>query len=168
MAAGSTYTPIATTTLGSAQASYTFNSISGSYTDLVLISSIQSDSTGNPNIFIKVGNGSIDSGSNYSWTRLFGTGSAASSSRASTATDGVIIGDATPTSFSADIVQFMNYSNTSVYKTILARGNQTQSSTHADVGLWRNTVAINTIQIYCAGRNMIAGTTFTLYGVLNA
>ena len=37
MAAGSTYTPIATTTLGSAQADVTFSSISGSYTDLVLI-----------------------------------------------------------------------------------------------------------------------------------
>jgi hypothetical protein len=32
----STYTPIATTTLGSAAASYTFSSISGTYTDLVL------------------------------------------------------------------------------------------------------------------------------------
>ena len=35
MAAGSTYTPIATTTLGSNVASYTFSSIAGTYTDLV-------------------------------------------------------------------------------------------------------------------------------------
>ena len=33
-----TYEKIATTTLGSSQASVTFSSISGSYTDLVLIS----------------------------------------------------------------------------------------------------------------------------------
>jgi hypothetical protein len=36
MAAGSTYTPIATTTLSSSQAEVTFTSFSG-YTDLVLI-----------------------------------------------------------------------------------------------------------------------------------
>ena len=33
----STYEKIATTTLGSATASYTFSSISGTYTDLILI-----------------------------------------------------------------------------------------------------------------------------------
>jgi hypothetical protein len=40
MPAGSTYTPIATTTLGSAQADVTFNSFSG-YTDLVLVANVQ-------------------------------------------------------------------------------------------------------------------------------
>ena len=37
MAAGSTYTPLATNTLSSSSASITFSSISGSYTDLVLV-----------------------------------------------------------------------------------------------------------------------------------
>jgi hypothetical protein len=36
MAAGNTYTPLATQTLGSAAASVTFSSISGAYTDLVV------------------------------------------------------------------------------------------------------------------------------------
>ena len=39
MAAGATYEPIATNTLGSAAASVTFSGISGSYTDLILITS---------------------------------------------------------------------------------------------------------------------------------
>ena len=37
MAAGRTYTPIATTTLGSATNTLTFNSIPSTYTDLVII-----------------------------------------------------------------------------------------------------------------------------------
>jgi len=37
MPAGATYNCIATTTLGSAQSSVTFSSITGSYTDLVLV-----------------------------------------------------------------------------------------------------------------------------------
>ena len=40
-----TYEPIATTTLGSAQATVTFSSIPGTYTDLVLITNSRSDST---------------------------------------------------------------------------------------------------------------------------
>jgi hypothetical protein len=37
MAAGNTYTQIASTTLGTAAASVTFSSIAGTYTDLILI-----------------------------------------------------------------------------------------------------------------------------------
>jgi hypothetical protein len=44
-----TYEPIATTTLSSAQSSVTFSSISGSYTDLVLVSNV-SGSGGNANL----------------------------------------------------------------------------------------------------------------------
>jgi len=168
MAAGSTYTPIATTTLGSTTASYTFTSIPSTYTDLVLIASIKSDSTGNPNTFIQVGNGSIDTATNYSWTRIYGTGSAAASSRATSVSDGVIIGDATPNNFTADIAHFENYSNTTTNKTILIRANAADSATQASVGLWRSSVAINQIKVYANGRNMVAGTTLTLYGILAA
>lgn len=163
-----TYEPIATTTLGSAQSSVTFSSISGSYTDLILICSIQSDSTGNPNSFVQVGNGSIDTGSNYSWTRMVGNGSTASSSRGTSVSDGVLIGDETPSSFSTDILHFQNYSNTTTNKTILTKGNQASAAVTATVGLWRSTSAINQIKVYCAGRNIIAGSTFTLYGILKA
>ena len=53
-----TYEPIATTTLGSAAASVTFSSISGSYTDLVLI--VVPKATTGDYIRCRVGNGSVD------------------------------------------------------------------------------------------------------------
>jgi len=74
MAAGVTYTPIATTTLGSAQSSVTFNSFSG-YTDLVCVYSTYS-TVAVADIVIQF-NG--DTGSNYSATLLFGDGSSAGS-----------------------------------------------------------------------------------------
>ena len=73
----STYQPIATNTLGSAAASVTFSSISGAYTDLVLIMNAGSSTT-NADVDINV-NG--DTGANYSRTILYGTGSTAGSTR---------------------------------------------------------------------------------------
>jgi len=72
-----TYEPIATTTLGSATASVTFSSL-GSYTDIVLVCSVQSASSGDARINIRF-NG--DTASNYSGTFMYGDGSAAGSGR---------------------------------------------------------------------------------------
>ena len=79
MAARATYTPIASTTIGTAVASYTFSSISGSYTDLVLIASVQLSSAGQS--FLYQYNG--DTGTNYSLTILKGNGTSATSDRRS-------------------------------------------------------------------------------------
>ena len=71
-----TYEPIATTTLGTSASSVTFSTIPGTYTDLVLVVAGTSAATnGNEMQF----NG--DTGNNYSFTLLYGTGSAAVSSR---------------------------------------------------------------------------------------
>ena len=61
-----TYTPIATTTLGSAQSSYTFSSISSAYTDLILIYNGTVTATGKDVRFYY--NGDNSSGL-YSFTR---------------------------------------------------------------------------------------------------
>jgi hypothetical protein len=65
-----TYTPIATTTLGTAAASVTFSSISGSYTDLVLIIAGVQSVADVPYIQFN-----SDTATNYSRTQLSGDGS---------------------------------------------------------------------------------------------
>ena len=77
MAAGNTYVAIAEQTLGSAAASVTFSSISGAYTDLVLVS-VAGTTTGAPNTFLQL-NG--DTSTNYSITAIIGDGTSATSGR---------------------------------------------------------------------------------------
>lgn len=163
-----TYEPIATTTLGSDVTSYTFSSIPNTYTDLVLVAT-PSVTTGNENLGIRVGNGSADTGSNYSVTVLTGNGTSAASDR-----------NSNQTSFLADyygsmgttlnnyphIFNFMNYANTTTNKTIIGRANRADSGTDAIVGLWRSTSAINVIYIFGrGGATLKTGSTFTLYGI---
>lgn len=166
MPAGSTYSTIATTTLGSATADYTFSSISGSYTDLVLI--INGNTSVDNDIFIQVGNGSVDTGSNYSYTFIYGDGSSAASARVSSsanmATGGIYAASAAGTV----IAQFQNYSNTTTFKTMLSRSNS-GNYVQARVNLWRSTSAINTIKVFGqSAMTFNTGTTLTLYGITAA
>ena len=163
MAAGNTYVAIAEQTLGSAAASVTFSSIPGTYTDLVLVLSVQ-DASGNT--FALQFNG--DTSTNYSRTRLLGDGSAASSGRTTNATSMVFNYVGTTTSeFSASIANVMNYSNATTYKTALVRSNAAPVGTSASVGLWRSTSAITSITIN-AGSTFATGSTFSLYGIASA
>ena len=168
MAIGNTYTAIATQTLGSAAASVTFSSISGVYTDLVLVISELNNTATNTSFQFQVGNGSIDTGSNYSATEIYGTGTVAGSDRASNDTGGYLNGPGIGTSTTipnAYVMHFMNYSNTTTYKTVLIRGGSSDQNTVAVVNLWRSTSAINTIKIFQSVNNMATGSTFSLYGI---
>jgi hypothetical protein len=162
----STYEPIAT--VNTSASSYTFSSISGAYTDLILVGSARSDKTtaNSDTISFRV-NG--DTGTNYSNTNITGTGSVANSNRRSTDAQwffGEIASDGdTAGIFSPFIVQFQNYANTSTNKTVLARINNTTIHVRASVGLWRNTAAITSITVYPAGGNFVSGSTLTLYGI---
>jgi hypothetical protein len=161
MAAGSTYTPIATTTISGTPTTVSFTSISGSYTDLVLISS----ASGSANAVIQAQfNG--DAGNNYSFTYMYGDGSSAASGRASSV-NYVRAGRtaSASTSFVPNILQIQNYSNSTTYKTAIERENDAAASVFASVGLWRSTAAITSILLTISGGNFTAGSTFTLYGI---
>jgi len=156
-----TYEPIATTTLTSAQSSVTFSAISGSYTDIVLVWS-GTLTTGTSVWGLQYNS---DTASNYSWTSLRGDGSSATSARDSGSTR--ILCGWIGTSQTIEIVQIMNYSNTTTNKTNIARNNSTATSTYvsANVGLWRSTSAITSITIKTDSSTFTSGSTFTLYGI---
>jgi len=161
----STYTPIASQTLGSAAASVTFSSIPQGYTDLILVCNI-AQSSGNNSLRYRF-NG--DTGSNYSDTYLYGNGTSALSGRDTSQTSGTIYVTGSTTIEANYIVQFMNYSNATTYKTVLGRSNRASSEVAADVGLWRSTSAINSISLAMGGsfptNNFASGSTFSLYGI---
>lgn len=159
----STYTPIATTTLGSSAATITFSSIPSTYTDLVMIFRGNNDASANRAGYIRFNS---DSGTNYSYTLVQGDGSSAGSGRDSNIAQSFfanVLGDNTTA-----ITQVMNYANTTTNKTFLSRGSSSSTVVQAIVGLWRSTAAINTITLSLNASNYASGTTVTLYGVKSA
>lgn len=154
----STYTPIATTTLGSAASSVTFSSISGTYTDLVLVANVVAAST----TYIS-GQVNGDTAGNYSSTYIDGSGTSATSGRTTNATS---YGSARTNPNSVTIIQYMNYSNTTTYKPILIRISTADSGVNAWASTWRNTAAITSITLFTdSANNWSSGSTFTLYGI---
>jgi hypothetical protein len=161
MPAGNTFEAIATQTLGSAAATVTFSSISGSYTDLILIFNGQFSSA-TRQIALQFNS---DTGSNYSDTTLGGTGSVAESGRDINKT--LIYLGYMPTANSQvmSILQIMNYSNSTTYKTVLSRSNDASGYVSANVGLWRSTAAITSVVVLPQSGNFNTGSTFSLYGI---
>jgi len=168
MAAGSTYTPIATYTVTGSNLSgltgVTFSSIPGTYTDFRLV---QNTTLTAAAIGLLRVNG--DTGSNYSGTRLSGNGSAAASSRQTSVTNIATDVAHETTTIGTYIADFMNYSNTTTYKTVLIRNNNTAFATEAQVALWRSTTAITSVVAYLdRAESYVVGSTFTLYGIAAA
>jgi hypothetical protein len=161
----STYEKIATNTLGSAATSVTFSSISGSYTDLVLVVNWAQSAVGS--VFIRFNS---DSGSNYGTTELYGNGSSALSDRISLTQAYWGYNVFPNTTFAGNsIMSIQNYSNTTTYKPFLARTNATSGSypgAAAYACLWLSTSAITDILLDIDGSATYAtGSTFTLYGI---
>jgi len=155
----STMTPIATNTLVSATNSITFSSIPQVYTDLILIHSNISGTTQQLRLTF---NG--DSGSNYSTTELYGTGSTPGSGFGADETK-INIGFFNSSAVSNSIINFQNYRNTNAFKTLVGRYNNPANQIAAVVGLWRNTAAITSITIVAQTGNFAIDSSFTLYGI---
>jgi len=161
MAAGSTYTPIATTTLGSAS-TFDFTSIPSTYTDLVVV---VNGKQSNALCYVRLNN---DTGSNYSNTSVYAQsgGSYGPDKNANTTS---FYSGFVNASLSINTWNIFNYANTTTYKSMLCRGgNNTQLQ--ADVGTWRSTAAVNrvTIGVLAVGNTFDSGSTATIYGILAA
>jgi len=164
-----TYEPIATNTLSAAAANVTFSSISSAYTDLVIVCDNLFVASGTPNLRVRL-NG--DTGSNYSVTPIEGNGVTAYSVRQSSIS-GIDFGYYTslyPISTSTvpnnAIINVMNYSNSTTFKTVLARSGSSATGTNANVGLWRNTASVTSVTVTnSSAANFNIGSTFTLYGI---
>ena len=158
-----TYEPIATTTTSGSASSVVFSSITGTYTDIVVVANFQLSTA---TAFRGRVNG--DTGSNYSGTALTANGSTAASSRESSATNWVVGGQQDSASTAYDntaIIHYMNYSNTTTNKTVLARFGSVSKEVDAAALLYRSTSAISTITLYVASGNFVNGSVFTLYGI---
>lgn len=161
MAAGATYEPIATVSPSSTN-TITFNSFSG-YTDLKIILNSIGTSAGQQALL----RFNSDTASNYSFTYIYGSGSAAGSGRQSSTT--YIFGETGGVSTTIphlSIIDIFSYSG-STNKTCLwqcAEDSNGSGFVVRTVGLWRSTSAITSLTL-SMGNNFASGTTATLYGI---
>jgi hypothetical protein len=158
-----TYEPIATTTLGSTATTVSFTSIPGTYTDLVLVTSIKATSA-DTNQFMRFNS---DSSTNYSQTNLYGTGTSALSFIQSSQDkiNSVLSGYLVTSQNSPGIYNIMNYSNTTTFKTMISRFNNSSVIAQAEVSLYRSTSAITALEIFTTPDSFAVGSTLTLYGI---
>ena len=155
-----TYNGISTTTLASAQASVTISNISQSFTDLVIVVSGNMSSGGVAGVCVRF-NG--DTGANYSATQFDGTTSAASYRDVNYDHMNLGILDARYQNHATFHIN--NYSNSTSFKNILARGNSAGFYIRAACGLWRNTNSITSITFFNPSTTFALGTSFSIYGI---
>jgi hypothetical protein len=134
---------------------------------------------GNDDCWIRVGNGSVDTGSNYAYHILSGDGSTASAGAGSSQSRGYFgyAGTGVSSTFGAGIVDVLDYANTNKTKTIRVLNGQDQNGLVASYGgaviftssLWNSTSAITHIRIYPnVGTQFNQYSQFALYGVKGA
>lgn len=143
----------------------TFSSIPSTYKHLQVRAIAKFSSA--DNMIIRMNS---DTGNNYAYHYLFGSGSAASSSGGSSANSIIATYDPSATSTYAGIVlDILDYANTSKYKTTrMLTGIDTNGGGNVALysGLWQSTSAISTLTFttYNAN-NMSQYSSFALYGV---
>lgn len=124
------------------------------------------------NMNLRVGNGSVDTGSNYTYHRLIGNGTSATADGAANQTAGLfgIAGtDAGANTFYVSVVDILDYDNTNKFKTIRSLSgidNNGNGTIYLQSFLWRSSSAITTIELTLGGAATInTNSHFALYGI---
>ena len=165
-ASTNSYESISTVTVGSGgTTNIEFTSISSSYTHLQ-IRSTNIFSLADQAIGVQVNS---DTSGNYSWHRLYGSGSAASADASSSTTTMYLTFGAGATNREApSIIDILDYANTNKFKTFrcLSGGdNNGGGFIGFTSGLWRSTSAITSIKLTASGGNFNQYSSFALYGI---
>ena len=113
-----------------------------------------------------------DTGSNYAWHSLRGSGAAASAT-ASTSTTYMEMpynsySGTTASAFGAAVIDILDYKDTNKYTTLRTLGGADLNGSgfvFFNSGLWLNTTAISTITIFPSTGNFEQYSSFALYGV---
>jgi hypothetical protein len=168
-----TYTLISSNVLSTTAASVTFSAIPATYTDLIIRASIRTNNAAVDDSLLITANGTS---TQYSSTYLRGSGSAATSARA-TSDDyfrypSVVGNNATSNTFSNTEIYFPNYAgsaNKVIASFSVAETNATAANMDVVAGLIRNTSAITEIIIdQPSGNSFLSGSSFYLYGIKNS
>lgn len=166
-----TYSPIATTTVGSGGATnIDFQNIPSTYTDLLVKVSIQANNSASSSyaLYTKINNDSA----NHSYHYMRGSGSAIATGKLTNQSD-IYIGEIPSTFVSSTFgnaeIYITNYTSgnhksMSIYN--VTERNDTNAWATICAGLWSGSAAINRITL-SSSVNLAQYSTATLYGIIN-
>lgn len=158
-------TALANLTLGSAQATVTFSSISGSYRDLWLV--IQGKTSVAYDVVQMRFNG--DTGANYSTLYLINNGASgySATSTGQTKCQFALLGGTSTTNNMTFTTHILDYAQTDKHKTVISRlitpGDANMVA--LDANRWTSTSAITSLTVTAGSGTWSTGATFALYGV---
>lgn len=155
-----TVATLASTTILANEASVTFSSIPQQYSDLILIAEC-AHATANNNLILRF-NG--DSGNNYNYAYLMGNGSTVSTGREFNTNTGFVGG--VPTSRAFNKIDIYAYSSSSKLKMMMAQSGGAGWNATVWATLWNSTSPITSVQFLPQSGNFLAGSKFTLTGVI--
>ena len=173
------FTVIDHTELTGATASWSKTSIPSSYDHLLIVASIRSSKSSNSDkVGLQMGNGSLDTGTNYSETTLQAS-TATPTSRRATAFDHIefiyVSADSTTADTFGTVKIWIPHYTSSNYKQAICTSTAENASTTdaawvltVTAGLWQSTSAVDAVGIKETGDDLMQYSTFTLYGVTGA
>jgi hypothetical protein len=168
-----TFELIASSTVGSGGAvDITFSSIPSTFTDLCLKISVRGDNTSLNDLSLQY---NADTGSNYFYLELGGTGAATfSGSGSGTKHNTMLTGSSsTASTFVNHEIYIPNYAGSnqkSISVDAVTENNAASTNVQMRLHAWRwsGTAAISSIKLFSTGFNFVEYSTAYLYGVKNA
>jgi len=169
--------PIAMVNVGSSGSStIDFTSIPNTYKHLQIrgINQVGYSSNTLGGLNLRVGNGSIDTGSNYAYHYLRGEGSGTPSAGAASSASFISasttrLASTDTSTFAAVVIDILDYASTSKYKTVRCLGGVDANGSgylNFNSGLWTNSSnAITNIRLYCNDGNFNQYTQIGLFGI---
>ena len=175
LAAAGDFESIATVTVGSGGSSdVTFSSIPATYSHLQIRGMAKDSNSTTQQLRFQI---NTDTGNNYAYHQLYGTGSSVSAGAAASQAlisnaYAVALNNVTSV-FGVSIIDILDYANTNKYKTVRSLHGTDVNGTDGYVGitsgLWQSTSAITSIKFYLTGgANFAQYSTFALYGIKGA
>jgi hypothetical protein len=174
-----TYDAIATQILAGGETSIAFTSIPQDYTHLQIRGMVRSN-TGDADLYMQLGNGSIDTGANYSWHLMYGEGAASLNSAYASSTSSIFAAQlpysgTTASTFGSFIINLLDYKNANKNKTALINEGKSMYSasytpTYAQItGNWYSGSAITNIKFFNNNSTALAAySEISLYGIKGA
>jgi hypothetical protein len=141
------------------------------YSDLkIVVSARTSDANSISGMGFRVGNGTVDTGSNYTYREITGDGSTPSFSSGTVSSLNSITNGGSSTSntfgnFEIYIPAYTSSTAKSMSVDAVTENNATSAQARLQAWYWGGTSAINIITFTATSTNFVAGSTFRIYGV---